>query len=53
MAFDHCGARTSHRNDQAPKLKGELLPDDAVKMKKNKKKTLFAAGLDKLGFIEA
>ena len=53
MAFDHCGARTSHRNDQAPKPKGELLPDDAVKMKKNKKKTIFAAGLDNVGLIEA
>jgi hypothetical protein len=41
--------RKRRRNDQAPKPKVSYCP----KGTKNKTKTIFTAGLDKLGFIEA
>jgi hypothetical protein len=52
--FDHCGARTSHRADQAPKpVTAVLLPKPGLKERKNKKTTLSQRALDKFGFIEA
>jgi hypothetical protein len=52
--FDHCGDRTSHRADQAPKpVRGGLLPDLGENLLKTFKQTFFAPRLDNLGFIEA
>jgi hypothetical protein len=52
--FDHCGARTSHRADQAPKpVTAVLLSKPGLKERKNKKTTLSQRALDKFGFIEA
>ena len=54
MVFDHCGVRTSHHADQAPKpVRGELLPDLGENLLKTFKQTFFAPRLDNVGFIEA
>jgi len=52
LALNQCGvnaaAMIKHQSQ-----KGELLSDVGPKGTKNKTKTIFTAGLDKLGFIEA
>ncbi len=52
--FDHYGARTSHRADQAPKpVTVELLPHLGPNEPETFKKTFSQRALDKFGFIEA
>jgi hypothetical protein len=52
LAFDHCGvnaaAMIKHQSQRC-----ELLPDIGKNEQENKPKTIFTAGLDKVGFIEA
>jgi hypothetical protein len=52
LAFDHCGVNAAAMI-QAPKAKEVSCCQMSVKTNKNKTKTIFTAGLDKLGFIEA
>jgi hypothetical protein len=54
LVFDHCGVRTSHRADQAPKpVNRWVVASSRRKLTKNIKQTFFAVGLDNVGFIEA
>jgi hypothetical protein len=52
--FDHYGARTSHRADQASKpVTVELLPHLGQNEAETLKNTFSQRALDKFGFIEA
>jgi hypothetical protein len=44
---------SSHRGDQAPKSKQWVVARSRPKIARIKRKKFFAAGLDKVGFIEA
>jgi hypothetical protein len=52
LAFDHCGVNAAAMIKHQSQTR-ELLPDIGQNEQENKPKTIFTAGLDKVGFIEA